>query len=293
MTASFFISAVLLLLFKFKYGIVLKMYLDLPIAAVTIFVPYFLGIAFFVGGISGLLGISGGFILTPFMIALGVPASIAVGTSSVQIFAASFHAVVTYYRNKTIPYRAAFSLIGGGVLGVALGVMIFRYLSVYYNLDIIIRYSFVILLLSVACLLFVPPPQDHKHLNLNALTRLDMVKLSSVGVVIGILSGILGIGGGFLIIPALIYFLSVDSKQAVVLSQTNIVCVSLLSFIMHAVINHNIDYVLAIILVVGGVLGSSVGLWFHHKLSRKTSRYIFITIVVVTACILIYDLCVH
>ncbi len=269
------------------------MYLDLPIAAVTIFIPYFLGVAFFVGAISGLLGISGGFILTPFMIALGIPASIAVGTSSVQIFAASFHAVITYYRNKTIPYRAALSLILGGVLGVVLGVMIFRSLSVYYNLDMIIRYSFVILLLSVACLLFVPPPHEHKHLNLNALTRLDMVKLSSVGVVIGILSGILGIGGGFLIIPALIYFLSVNSKQAVVLSQTNIACVSLLSFIMHAAINHNIDYVLAVILVVGSVLGASVGLWFHHKISRKTSRYIFITIVVVTACVLIYGLWVH
>lgn len=269
------------------------MYLDLPIAAVTIFVPYFLVIAFFVGAMSGLLGISGGFILTPFMIALGVPTSFAVGTSSVQIFASSFHAVVTYYRKKTIPYRAALSLIWGGVLGVALGVMIFRYLSVYYNLDMIIRYSFIILLLLVAGLLFVPPPHAHKHLNLNALTRLDMVKLSSVGVVIGILSGILGIGGGFLIIPALIYFLSVDSKQAVILSQTNIACVSLLSFIMHAAINHNIDYVLAIILVVGGIAGSSVGLWFHHTVSRNTSRYIFIAIVTVTACVLIYGLWGH
>ena len=266
------------------------MYLYLTVAHTIIFVPYIMGLAIFVGVISGLLGISGGFILTPLMITLGIPPAIAVGSASAQVFAASLSAVTVYHKKRLIPYRFALTLITGGIIGVICGIMLFRYLSIYYNLELMIQYGFIILLLLVSGLLFLPPPQSNKILTPDTATKTHFFKFVITGFIIGVLSGILGIGGGFLIIPALTYYICVNGKDAIIISQTNVMCVSLISFIMHAVINHNIDPVLSIILVIGGIIGSHIGLWFGCKISPRTSRYIFMSIITSTAFILIYGL---
>ena len=262
----------------------------LPVADMMIFAPYILGIAIFVGFISGLLGIGGGFIVTPMMISLGIPPIMAIGASSAQVFSSSAYAVSHYQKKKIIPLKASVFFVTGGIMGVMVGVKTLGFLSTYYNLDMIIHWAFIVLLCCVMGVLFMPPPSDDKHRCPKVFVKKQLLELLIFGIMIGFISGMLGISGNVLIVPALIYFLYLNRQNAVVMSQFNALCVSLIGFITNFFVNHNIDPVLCILLVIGGFLGSYIGVKFSHKLSATTSRHIFISVILLTLCILFYDL---
>lgn len=290
------------------------MYIHLPIAEMTIFLPELLGIALIIGLIAGLLGIGGGFILTPFMIAMGIPAGIAVGSSGGQVFSSSYAAFSRYYRKGSVDFQLALYLVGGGISGIILGTFLFKTLSEIGNIESILRGCFIIILLAVGSLLFVQSMQqifkksssvkmiaseDHPQNIQKTLLRATYFPQSNCHVnislliitsfIIGIISGLLGIGGGFLIVPALIYMHKIPARAALALSQTNIMSVSFIGLFMHAILNKNVDPFLSLLLVVAGAIGATAGARFADQMPQKLMRPIFAFLICGTAAFLIYD----
>lgn len=287
------------------------MHLHLPVAEMSIFVPELFSVALIIGMIAGLLGISGGFILTPFMIALGIPATIAVGSGGGQVFASSYASFTAYRKSKIIDYKLTTYLTIGGIIGIASGILIFHYLSSIGHIENILRISFIILLSFVGLLMVARTPQNNapqpaaspKETNSNskfislftqsyfdkADCHTSIFMLVNTGLIIGTISGLLGIGGGFLIVPTLIYILRIPARAALAVSQTHIMCISFLGLFMHSYFNQNVDPILSLLLVFSGVTGAMIGTRFSTKLPQKATRLIFGTVIFGTVFYLIYD----
>jgi uncharacterized membrane protein YfcA len=261
-----------------------------PIADISVFAPLILGLAFIVGIISGLLGIGGGFILTPILIFMGIPSLVAVGSCVSQVFASSAYAVSHYHKNKVIPYKTAAIFVFGGLIGAVLGVKTLHYLSIFDTLDMIIKCAFLCLLCIVFILLMLPTPHDHKHKCPTNISQKQMISLLIFGINIGFISGFIGVSGGIIAIPAFMYFLHFNRKNAQILSQVNTVFVSMIGLMLHFFMNNNIDPVLCGILIIGGFSGSFFGVRLSQKIPNQFSHYLFICIVLSTIIIIIYDL---
>ena len=283
------------------------MYVHLPVAEMSIFIPEILGISLLVSMLAGLLGIGGAFILTPFMIALGIPASVAVGSSGGQVFASSYSSFWMYAKNKAIDYPLTFYLTLGGVIGIILGSFTFHALIKLYDIELMVRLGFILLLGGVGSFMILLTPKENSSsavLASNHSSKLSLFKkiyfsqskcsvslfpLIMTGIIIGFLSGLLGIGGGFLIVPVLIYLLKIPARATLAIAQTYIMCVSCGGLFLHSILNKNVDPVLSLLLVVSGVLGATIGTNFATKLSQKATRILFAVIVLMTAGYLIYD----
>lgn len=264
------------------------MSLYFSIADTSFFIPYIALIALAVGGLSSFLGIGGGFILTPLLITLGVPSFIAVGTGTAHIFFGSLTAVIRYHRQKAIPYHSAITLTIGGAVGALIGSLFLKYLSTYTDsLDYILKVCFIILLCGIALLLCINPKPKENSDNIPSPTS-DKLKFLTIGSLIGCVAGFLGIGGGFLIVPILIYIMHQKKLDAMAMSQFNIMCVTAISLIIHIFINQNIDFTLAAILIFFGIIGAQIGLTMGQKAPENISRYIFLFIVLGTIGMLIH-----
>lgn len=262
----------------------------LPVAEVSIYIPFIIGLAFGVGIISGLLGIGGGFILTPIMIFMGIPPLVSVGSCVSQVFASSAYAVSHYHKNKLIPYKAAAFFVFGGLAGVVLGVKTIHYLSVFDNINFIIRSAFLGLLCLVLALLMLPQPHEHKQKCPKEVSKKQAISLLLFGISVGFISGFMGVSGGIIAIPAFMYFLNLSRKNAQILSQVNTVFVSMIGLMLHFFMNNNIDPVLCSILIIGGFSGSFFGVKISQKISNKFNHYLFVFVVLLTISTIIYDL---
>lgn len=267
--------------------------LYLSINEMTFFTPYIAILALMVGVISGFIGVGGGFILTPALIAIGIPPFIAVGTVTTHIFCTSLNAVRKYHKTKTITsYKTAILITIGGGLGVIAGTSLLRYLS--YNtpyLDNIINVSFLALLVVVALLLILKPQSaanDNKSINKYNLQTTMLILI--MGGLIGLIAGFLGLGGGILVIPFLSYFMGFQYIEARAIAQFNIACSTFLGLMLHAFIHHNINLRLALILVMFGFVGSFIGLSLGFRLSERVNKRVFLFIIFCTACMIIYGL---
>jgi len=234
------------------------------------------------------LGIGGGFILVPFMVLLGVPMPIAVGTAYIQTAVSSLNAVINYHQRHLIDYKMATFLTSGGVVGAAVGVCIFKLIATYYDIDYINKIIFIILLCFIILLLMKKPPETSYNMPVQSNTLIS--SFVGIGGIIGMLSGLLAIGGGILIVPFLTYFIKTDILKAKAISQFNILCVAIVSLIMHGFINDNINVTLGIVLTIGATIGTFIGLRCDHIIPKATSRYIFMIIMIATICMLIYNL---
>lgn len=276
------------------------MYFHLPIADLTVNMPLIFSVALFTGIIAGLLGIGGGFILTPFLMILGIPASVAVGSTGAQVFSSAFASFKRYHDNKSIDYRLCGFLSIGGILGTAIGIILFRFLTHFGYIEIILKAGFIALLAMTAFLMLVKkpsPPNVRPNLNMKhklyfktAKCAINIWGLIFTGGLIGIVSGLLGIGGGFLMVPALIYILKISPQSAVPASQTNIMIISSISLFLHSYFNNNVDPVLSILLVIAGAAGGMIGTFFNGQISQKTMRSIFAGIILITSSYLSYSL---
>nr|WP_155481660.1 sulfite exporter TauE/SafE family protein [Rhodoplanes serenus] len=254
-----------------------------------------MGIA--VGFISGMFGIGGGFLMTPLLIFIGVQPAVAVATVSSHIAASSFSGALTYWRRRALDLALAFMLLIGGLIGTALGVWLFGVLRAVGQLDLVIALSYVILLSSVGGLMVAeslraivrahrdkqaPAARPGGHTWLHGLplkvrfkqSRLyvSVIPVWAIGLSMGFLGAIMGIGGGFILVPALIYLLRVPTNVVIGTSMVLTLVTMASATVLHAATNHLVDALLALILMVGGVIGAQFGAQAGQKMRSERLR---------------------
>jgi uncharacterized membrane protein YfcA len=272
-----------------------QVYLPIADLPVNIFVVFAMGIA--VGFISGMFGIGGGFLMTPLLIFLGISPAVAVATVSSHIAASSFSGAITYWRRKALDLSLAAMLLIGGIGGTAAGVWLFTYLRALGQLDLTISLSYVLLLGSVGGLMVMEGvraiirsrhgkpvelrrPGSHTWFHglpfklrfKQSRIYVSSIPVVTIGFIMGFIGAIMGIGGGFLLVPMLIYFLRVPTNVVIGTSMVLTLVTMATATVLHSVTNHLVDVILALILMVGGVTGAQFGARAGQKMRGERLR---------------------
>ena len=289
----------------------------LPIAEVSLDVFVLLGLGVAVGFLSGVFGVGGGFLLTPLLIFIGVPPTVAVASSANQLVGASVSGVLAHWRRGNVDFKMGYVLLVGGLAGSLLGVWIFTLLKRLGQVELTISICYVLLLGALGILMMVESGRAllrlhrpgagrrrlHQHtwmhgLPLKARFRRSRLYISAllpigIGFVIGIFSAILGIGGGFIMVPAMIYMLGMPTAVVPGTSLLQIIFVAANVTVLQAYTNHTVDAVLALVLLVGGVLGARVGSRLGTHLRGEQLRFLLALMVLAVAAKLAFDMTVR
>jgi uncharacterized membrane protein YfcA len=268
-----------------------------------------------VGFLSGMFGVGGGFLLTPLLIFYGIPAEVAVATTASHLTASSMAGAVAQWRRRVIDFKMAGVMLAGGVVGTVLGVQLFALLRRLGQSELVISAGYVLLLGSIGALMLneslrtlraarstTPRPAPERHNWIHGLpfkmrfraSRLYISVLPPLvlGVIVGVLSSILGVGGGFVIVPAMIYLLRMPTSVVVGTSLTQIVVVTAMTTILHAVSDFSVDILLALFLILGGVIGAQYGVRMAAKIRGETLRLLLALLVLGVGLRLLYGLVV-
>jgi uncharacterized membrane protein YfcA len=284
------------------------MQIYLPIAELSLNVLLLLAMGFAIGFLSGMFGVGGGFILTPLLIFLGVPPAVAVGTSASQVVAASVSSAFGHWRRNNVDVHMGLLLIGGGFVGAVIGVKVLGYLKVRGQLDLFVALTYVILLGVVGGLMLIesvrtlraPPVKAYvgrrrggqhtwiEGLPLKTRFRHSRIYASTipfvvVGAIIGLLTGIMGVGGGFLLVPAMIYLLRIPTRIVIGTSTFQIVCVTAAATVLQAALNHTVDLLLSLPLMAGSVFGAQFGVGYSERFRAEQLRALLALIVLAVA----------
>jgi len=289
----------------------------LPIAEVSLDVFLLLGIGAAVGFLSGVFGVGGGFLLTPLLIFVGVPAPVAVASSANQLVGASVSGVLAYWRRGNVDFKMGFILLIGGLAGSVLGIYLFALLSRLGQIELVISLCYVVLLGILGSLMGIESVRAmlrqrhpgatrrklHRHTWLHGLPlktrfRKSQLYISALlpiglGFLVGVLSAIMGIGGGFLMVPAMIYMLGMPTAMVPGTSLLQIIFVAANVTMLQAVSNHTVDGLLALLLLVGGVIGAQFGTRFGTRLRGEQLRFLLALLVLGVAAQLAHDLTIR
>ena len=277
----------------------------LPIAEMSVNVLVIIGLGALVGFLSGMFGVGGGFLTTPLLIFYGIPPAIAVASSATQITGASVSGALAYWRRGGIDLKMGAVLTVGGIVGAGLGSVLFRFLQALGQIDIAIGLIYVIFLGTIGGLMLTEaigavrrtragtatPRRLHPHHPWIAALPWKMrfpksgLYLSPLaplllGGAVGVLTVIMGIGGGFIIVPAMIYLLGMSAGVVVGTSLFNIVFVTAAATLLHSVQSQTVDIVLALLLLSGGVIGAQFGVRAAQRLQPEKLR-LFLALIVV------------
>lgn len=283
------------------------MQIYLPIAEVSVNAFLLLGLGGLVGLLSGMFGVGGGFLLTPLLFFIGIPPAVAVATGANQIVASSFSGVLAHLKRKTVDLRMGWILLIGGLLGAAVGIQIFNVLRAMGQVDLLVKLFYVVFLGIIGGLMFFeslvalrrasrpggPPRKRKKHLWVHALPLkvrfhasglyISSIPVAAIGFLVGILAAIMGVGGGFVMVPAMIYILGMPTKVVVGTSLFQIIFVAAFATMMHAITNQTVDLVLALLLLIGGVVGAQFGAKLGLRLKAEQLR-ILLAVLVLSVC---------
>ncbi len=282
------------------------MQLYLPIAEVSVNAFLLLGLGGLVGLLSGMFGVGGGFLITPLLFLVGIPPAVAVATSANQIVASSFSALLAHLRRRTVDMWMGTVLLIGGLLGSVLGVMAFNLLKALGQVDLLVKLCYVVFLGTVGGMMLWESarasyrarsgivPKRRRHNWVHALPFKTRFRVSGlyisvippllVGLLVGILSAIMGVGGGFILIPAMIYLLGMPTKVVVGTSTFQIIFLTAFTTLLHAVTNQTVDVVLALLLIGGGVIGAQIGAQIGTRLKPEMLR-LLLAILVLGVCL--------
>jgi uncharacterized membrane protein YfcA len=272
-----------------------QIYLPIAELSVNVFLIFVMGLA--VGFISGMFGIGGGFLMTPLLIFVGISPGVAVASVTTHIAASSFTGAITYWRRRALDPALALMLLVGGIVGTAVGVWLFSLLRAIGQLDLTIGLSYLVLLGAVGSLMVVESAQaiirarrgrpaeirrGGSHTWIHGLPfklrfkqskiYVSTIPVWGIGFFIGFIGAIMGIGGGFLLVPMLIYVLRVPTNVVIGTSMVLTLVTMAFATIMHAATNHLVDMVLALILMVGGVTGAQFGARAGQKIRSEQLR---------------------
>ena len=268
-----------------------------------------------VGGLSGLFGVGGGFLMTPLLIFLGIPPAVAVGTEAPHVLASSVSGVIAHWRRKNVDFKMGFFLMIGGVVGSTVGVNLFKILRIFGQIDIVIQMLFLIFLGFIGFSMAFESAKTtitkyrttssirtklHQHSWIHGLPfklRFHRSKLYIstippivIGFFVGVLSAMMGVGGGFIIIPAMVYLLGMSTNVVVGTSLFQIIFVTANSTFFQSYLNQTVDIVLASLMIVGGVIGAQIGARLGTKLKAEYLRGILAILVLVVCAKIFTDL---
>jgi len=287
--------------------------LYLPIAELSMDVFLVIGMGAIVGFLSGMFGVGGGFLMTPILIFAGVPPAVAVATESNEITAASVSGALAHWRRQGIDIKMGSVLIVGGAIGSFFGAQVFTYLKSLGQVDLMISLAYVVFLGSVGGLMFwesvrailrqrrgyIPPKinrEDRHKTWVHALPfkmrfRKSKLYISAllplfIGMLVGVLAAIMGVGGGFVMVPAMIYILGMPTNVVVGTSLFQIIFVTALTTIFHSVNTQTVDIFLAVLLLVGAVIGAQLGARVGFKLQGEHLRALLALMVLVVCVIM-------
>ena len=279
----------------------------LPIAELSVDAVVIVGLGALVGFTSGLFGVGGGFLLTPLLIFLGIPPSVAVGSGTNQIIASSVSGVLAHFRRGNVDMRMGGVLLVGGILGSGVGVLLFNLLKSLGQIDLTIRLAYIVFLSSVGGLMLVEsvgslirrvpattaprgPENFAWAVRLPWLMRfpksglyISAILPLGMGLVVGILVAIMGVGGGFIMVPAMIYLLGMPTQVVIGTSLFQIIFVTIATTFMQATLNHNVDAVLTLLLIAGGIIGAQWGARAGAKIGGRNLR-ILLALLVLGVC---------
>jgi uncharacterized membrane protein YfcA len=287
----------------------------LPVAEMSVNLFLLLGLGGVVGFLSGVFGVGGGFLMTPFLIFIGIPPAVAVGTQASQILASSLSGVMAHMRRGNVDVRMGSVLVVGGLVGAVIGVWLFALLSRLGQIDLSISLAYLLFLGTVGLLMLFESvvawfkvrrrgssgfTKRHRHLWLHHLplkmrfqrSRLYISALMPLvlGVVAGILVAIMGVGGGFVMVPAMIYLIGMPTQVVVGTSLFQITFVPAVTTFLHALNNQTVDVILALARIVGGVIGAQLGSNAGTRLRGEQLRILLAAIVLMVCLKLGYDL---
>ncbi len=291
------------------------MQIYLPIAEVSVNAFLLLGLGGFVGVLSGMFGVGGGFLLTPLLFMIGIPPAVAVATGANQTVASSFSALLAHLKRRTVDLRMGTVLLVGGVIGAGIGVQVFNLLRTLGQVDLLVNLCYVIFLGGIGALMFVEslnairrarrkgPPQRtvrRQRRWIHALPLkmkfrtsglfISVIPPALVGLLTGVLAAIMGVGGGFIMVPAMIYLLGMPTKVVVGTSLFQIIFVTAFATMLHATTNYTVDMVLAVLLLVGGVIGAQVGTRIGVRMKAEQLRILLAAMVLAVCGKLALDL---
>jgi uncharacterized membrane protein YfcA len=291
-----------------------QMHIYLPIAEMSVNIFLLLGMGAGVGMLSGIFGVGGGFLMTPLLIFIGVPPAVAVGTEANQIVASSVSGVLAHWRRGNVDLKMGIVLLIGGLLGSTFGVWLFSVLRSLGQVDLVIRLSYVFFLGIIGFLMLVesaramrrqraanvPQRKLHQHNFLHGLPfkmrfRRSKLYISAllpllVGFMVGVLASIMGVGGGFVMVPAMIYLLGMPTAVVIGTSLFQIIFVTANATFLQAYVNQTVDIVLALLLLSGAVIGAQVGTKIGANLRGEQLRGLLALMVLAVCLKLAYDL---
>ena len=295
------------------------MQIYLPIAEMSVNVLVLLSIGGVVGFLSGMFGVGGGFLMTPLLIFMGVPSAIAVGTQANQLVAASVSGMVAHWRRGNVDLRMGLILLIGGTVGSFIGSWIFAWLNKLGQVDLLVGLSYVIFLGAIGGLMMLeairtilhnrkiaggwtpPRPQRRKKRTWvqkfplrmgfrKSRLYISIIPPLIIGFVVGIMSAIMGVGGGFIVLPAMIYILNMPTSLVIGTSLFQISVIMSLTTVLHSATNQSVDVVLALLLLVGSVIGAQFGTRVGEKLKGEQLRGLLAFMVLLVCIRMAYDL---
>ena len=293
------------------------MYIYLPIAEVSMHIGIIIGLGGGVGFLSGLFGVGGGFLMTPLLILFGIPPAVAVSTEANQIVASSVSGVLAHMRRGNVDFKMGGILMLGGVIGSSLGVVLFSFLRSIGQIDLVIKLSYVVFLGIIGALMLAESLRTimrsrkpggargklHQHNWLHGLPlkmrfRRSKLYISAIlplaiGAFVGILAAIMGVGGGFIMVPAMIYLLGMPTSVVVGTSLFQIIFVTANVTLLQSIQTQTVDFVLAGLLLFGAVVGAQFGSRASSVLRGEQLRGL-LALLVLAVCVKIgYDLVVR
>lgn len=284
------------------------MQIYLPIAEVVVNAFTLVGLGGVVGLMSGLFGVGGGFLITPLLFFIGIPPAIAVATGANQVVASSFSALLAHVKRKSVDFRMGWMLLVGGLAGSSLGVILFNMLQRLGQVDLVVQLCYVVFLGLIGAMMLqeslrtmrrakrsgpIQPMRRNQHgwvhrwpLKMKFRASglyISVLPVLLVGACVGVLGALMGVGGGFIMVPAMIYLLGMPTKVVIGTSLFQITFLSAYTTLMHAVSSNTVDVMLALLLIVGGVIGAQIGTGLGARLRAEQLR-ILLALLVLAVC---------